>query len=114
MPLLLRNLVLDLDESADALPDRAARRLKLRRDQIAFYALVRRAIDARGGQVRIVCNVELSLRDGPQRERRLTRRLHRTDVSLLEPKSLPAVRVAKKNGPLPAARCNSLHNAAST
>ncbi len=91
MPLLLRNLVLDLDESADALPDRAARRLKLRRDQIAFYALVRRAIDARGGQVRIVCNVELSLRDGPQRERRLTRRLHRTDVSLLEPKSLPAI-----------------------
>jgi uncharacterized protein len=84
MPLLLRNITLGLDELEEVLPARAARRLKLPVDAIRAWGIVRRSIDARMGQVRLSYSVELAL-DSTRRERRIAKRLHRTDVSVLRP-----------------------------
>jgi len=84
MPLLVRNIELELDEPEELLADRAAKRLKLPRQAIRAYGVVRRSLDARRrGGIRIVYNLELALVDGPQQERRLVRRLHRRDVEML-------------------------------
>jgi len=98
MPLLLRNIALDLSESEDVLPARAARRLKLPTDAIAFWAIVRRAVDARADPVRLMYNVELSL-DSVQLERRIARRLHRADIAAIAPQ--PPLRPAIGTQPTP-------------
>ncbi|MBN1345120.1 MAG: FAD-dependent oxidoreductase [Phycisphaerae bacterium] len=95
MPLLLRNIALALDEPEEALPARAARRLKLPVDAIAFWGIVRRAIDARAGEVRLVYNIELSL-DSPQTENRIAKRLHRTDVTRIAPEPPPSSAVGSE------------------
>ncbi len=92
MPLLLRNIPLELHEPEEVLPARAARRLKLPPDAISFWGIVRRAIDARAGQVRLIYNVELAL-DSIQDERRIARRLHRADVAVITPAPAPTVEI---------------------
>lgn len=84
MPLLIRNITLNLDEPEDVLISRAAHRLKLPTDAIVFWSVVRRSIDARAGRIRLVYNVELAL-DAVAREQRLAGRLHRGDVTIIEP-----------------------------
>ncbi len=92
MPLLLRNIPLGLDESEEVLPARAARRLKLPTDAIRVWGVVRRSIDARADSVQLMYNLELAL-DAPRTEQRLARRLHRTDVNVLEPKGEVEIRI---------------------
>jgi len=98
MPLLLRHIALDLGEPEEALPARAARRLKLPIDAVRAWGIVRRSLDARGGRVRIVYNLELAL-DSPRTERRICRRLHRADVKLLVPR--PTVTFVVGTRPMP-------------
>jgi len=83
MPLYVRNLCLGLDEPEEALPDRAARRLRVRTDDIRSSTPVRRSIDARRGHdPRFVYDVELTLTGGPSREQNIVRRLRRADVAM--------------------------------
>jgi len=98
MPLLVRNITLDLDEPEDVLPARAARRLKLPTDAIRVWATVRRAIDARGGEVRLTCNLELAL-ESHWLERRIANRLHRADVTVLAPQPPPSFAIGAE--PMP-------------
>lgn len=98
MPLLLRNITLELDEPEEILPSRAARRLKLPTDAIVFWGICRRAIDARAGQVRFVYNVELALQS-VHMERRIARRLHRADVRVIAPEPAPEPRLGTE--PMP-------------
>lgn len=84
MPLLVRNLALGLDESEEALHQKAARRLRVEPGDIRACGIVRRALDARfKDRIAYVYNVEVSLAGGPKEERRILRRLHRADVAEL-------------------------------
>ena len=86
MTLLVRNLAIGLDESDQALRDKAARRLRVRPDAITGFSVVRRAVDAREKErISFVYNVECSLVGGWREERHVVRRLRRQDVSLLAP-----------------------------
>ncbi len=90
MPLLLRNLCLNLDEDDSAIRDRAARRLRVAPDAIREIAIVRRAIDARRkDRIQIVYNIELTLSGGPREEDRILKRLHRADVAAVHAESRP-------------------------
>jgi len=84
MPILVRGLVLAIEEPEELLLERAAGRLGLSVGEIRNWAIVRRALDARQHeQLRFTYNVELAL-TGPRREEaRLVRRLGRQDVTLL-------------------------------
>jgi uncharacterized FAD-dependent dehydrogenase len=90
MPILVRALALAVDEPEERLRERAAARLRVSPDAIRTWAVVRRSIDARRkDRLQFTYNVELALAGPPQQEIRLVRRLHRQDVSLLEPEELP-------------------------
>ena len=91
MPLLLRNLTLDLDEPEDELLQGTASRLRISQRHIGVYGVARRAIDARRGRVRFAYSIELSLLDGPEYEQALVQRLNRTDVTVLRRPSPPPV-----------------------
>jgi uncharacterized FAD-dependent dehydrogenase len=90
MPILVRGLTLGLDEPQELLRERSAARLKIRAEDIRAWAIVRRALDARRhDRLAFTYNVELALAGSPKREAQLVRRLHRADVTLLEPPVLP-------------------------
>lgn len=98
--ILVRNLALAVGEPTDMLVERAARRLKVRRDEIDRHAVVRRAIDARDkSAISFVYNVEVSLHGGTKAERRVVTRLHRQDV--VEMPAPPALAVEIGTEPLP-------------
>lgn len=83
MPLLVRNLVLDLNEPEDRLLEAAAQRLRVPISAIRVWSLAQRSIDARKREVHFSYNLELALVDGPIAEQRIVDRLHRPDVSVL-------------------------------
>jgi len=91
MPLLLRNLALDLDEPEDELLERAASRLRIPRKKIGVYGVARRAIDARRSRVCFAYSVELNLLGGPEYEQALVQRLNRSDVTLLRRQNPPPI-----------------------
>jgi len=66
MALRVTNLVLRLDEPESLLLRRAAERLGVASEAIAQWQIVRRSLDARGGRVRFVYTVELSLSDSSE------------------------------------------------
>ena len=101
MPLYVRDIKLGLDEPDDKLLDRLAARLKVAPSAIRIYAVVRRSLDARSrhqsqGEIHFVHALEVALDDSIANEERLVRRLHRADVSMLQP--------AQVHEPEPAAR----------
>jgi uncharacterized FAD-dependent dehydrogenase len=89
MPIFVRNLALQLDEPEDLLRDRAAARLRVRRDDIRSWAIVRRSLDARKQRVQYIYNLELALAGPRKRETQLVRRLRRPDVTLLAGEDVP-------------------------
>jgi len=92
MPIAVRSLALDLDEPEELLVQRAARRLKVPVDAIRHWAVMRRAIDARDKtRIRMSYNLELTLTGGSRQEKRVVGRLHRRDVTLLEPEPQPVI-----------------------
>ena len=100
MPISVRALTLELDESEDLLPERAAARLKIPATDIRSWAIVRRAIDARRkNRIRLTFNLEIALAGPLKREKQLVGRLHRPDVAILEPEELPDIEPGSK--PLP-------------
>lgn len=85
MALLLRNLTLGLDETEEALRERAARRLRIPADAVAQWSVVKRAIDARRKDAIVfVYNLEVALAGGPREETRVLRGIHRSDVAPIE------------------------------
>jgi len=83
VPLLVRGLILSLDEPEDEIPSRVAHRLRIPRDAIRTYAIVSRSVDARRDPVCLSYQVELAL-DSPKSERAVLRRLRRGAASWLE------------------------------
>lgn len=87
MPLLVRDLTLSLDEPLDQLPERAARRLGVRPDDIRTYGIVRRMVDARRkDRIVLSYNIELALKGGQRQERRVLARARRGGIAWLEVK----------------------------
>jgi uncharacterized protein len=64
MPLLLRNLTLNLGEGDELLPERLCARFSLARDELLSFSVVRKAIDARKKpHIKFVYTVEFTLTD---------------------------------------------------
>lgn len=100
MPILVRNLVLGLDEPEESLRQRAARRLKVPPEAIRLYAPVHRALDARRTEaIHFVYHVELALHESHSAERARVQRLHSPHVEFLAPRSAAPVRLGRR--PLP-------------
>lgn len=86
MPISVRGLSLGLDEPEALLRERAAKRLRVRPDDIRLWAVVRRSLDARRkDRLGFTYNIEVALNMPPRRERELVHRLRRADVAMLEP-----------------------------
>ncbi|NOS99654.1 MAG: FAD-dependent oxidoreductase [Phycisphaerales bacterium] len=87
MPLLIRDLRLELDDPPERLIDVAAKRLKLPASAIGTYAPVRRSLDARRhDDLHFVYHVELALRDGSRQEHAVVKRLNGRRVAVIRPR----------------------------
>lgn len=77
----LNEVFLAPDEPETLLAERAARMLRVDPGQISQLALVRRAIDARRGQVRLSCTVDVRLKQGEDRALRTCVKARRADAA---------------------------------
>jgi uncharacterized FAD-dependent dehydrogenase len=85
MPIAVRGLTLGLDEPEDLLPNEAARRLRVKPENIRLWAIVRRSLDARKhDRLGFVYSIELALSGPARREAQLVKRLRRADVALIK------------------------------
>lgn len=92
MALLVRDLLLRLDEPPERLPELAARRLRVGREEIRLYAVVRRALDARRpAEIAFRYNLELTLAGGEKRERHVLARQHPRGVEALRVQPPPRI-----------------------
>lgn len=94
MPILIRNLRLNLDEPEEVLRSIAAKSLSVPVGEIRVFSTVRRSLDARKrDDIHFRYQVELELNESQDAQRSRLKRLHRHDVTWLEPKSVeePAV-----------------------
>ena len=90
MAILVRNLALPLEAGIEDLLAVAARKLRVPRDAIRTYAVVRRSIDARKHRpLRFDYHIEVGLHESLKQERRRVTRLHRHDVRIITPTECP-------------------------
>ncbi len=90
MAIVVRNIVLSLDESEESILSRVATRLKLPESAIGRFAIVRRSLDARRGRrLSLVYSVELSLQEGVEAERRCVQRLSGRNVAIIDVRHVP-------------------------
>jgi uncharacterized FAD-dependent dehydrogenase len=90
MPIVVRNIRLNIDEPEEMLLDRVAKKLRIAKDAIRHHSILRRALDARRrDEIHFVYHLELTLTDGPAAEKNKIRRLHDQNVALIEPQSWP-------------------------
>jgi uncharacterized FAD-dependent dehydrogenase len=86
MPIIVRNLRLEIDEPEDRLVDRAARRLGVHRDAVRYWAPVQRSVDARKkNDLHFVCQVELTLAGGKKDEAAVLRKCRPAEAAWIEP-----------------------------
>ena len=71
MPILVRNILLGLDEPEERLAELIATRLRLPANAIRHYAVVRRSIDARKKDIRFSYQVEVAI-EGTRRAERVS------------------------------------------
>ncbi|MGB0717011.1 MAG: NAD(P)/FAD-dependent oxidoreductase [Phycisphaerae bacterium] len=82
MPILVRNIMLPLNDPEDRLPSLVAKRLGVGESDIMTYAVVSRAVDARRGEVRFAYQLEVSLGPTARSEEAVVRRAR--DVLLFD------------------------------
>ncbi len=88
MPLVVRNIVLKLDEPEEILLERVAARLGLSTSEILHHAVLKRSLDARKrDDINFVYTVELSLDGGAANEDRCIHRRHGRGIERIIPKS---------------------------
>lgn len=88
MAVQIRNLRLGLDEPQQQLLVRAAQRLRVKVDNIATYAVVRRSLDARDhDDIHYNCTLELALDGGAAMEQSCVRRLYHRNIEQIAPTS---------------------------
>lgn len=90
MPILVRNIPLDLESSEEELLPAVALRLKVPVEAIRSYAIVRRALDARqtrrpGGKILFSYHIEVALDESPERSQDRLKRFQRRDVVWIDP-----------------------------
>lgn len=86
MPILIRNVCVDLDEPEEAIIEHAAQRLQIPVVAIRSYAIVRRSLDARKkGKIHFSYQIELELED-VKKHPHIAKRLGASNAIWLEPK----------------------------
>ncbi|MCH9003057.1 MAG: FAD-dependent oxidoreductase [Planctomycetes bacterium] len=90
MPILVRNILLGLDEPEERLAELLAKRLRLPTKAIRHYAVVRRSIDARKKDIRFSYQVEVAIEGTRRAERAQWKRIQSQDITWLEPIKTPA------------------------
>lgn len=89
MPILVRNILLGLDEPEERLAELLAKRLRLPSKAIRHYAVVRRSIDARKKDIRFSYQVEVAIEGTRRAERAQWKRVQSQDITWLEPTKTP-------------------------
>lgn len=85
MPILVRNILLGLEEPEELLLERACKRLRMPAKTVREWEVMRRSLDARDKQeIAFVYNIVVVLADGPRREADLVQRLGRQDVAMFK------------------------------
>jgi len=92
MPILVRNILLGLDEPDDSLPALIAKRLGVPETAIRHYAVVRRSIDARKKDIRFSYHVEVALNGSRKDEKERCRRIGPQGAVWLEQSQMPSPR----------------------
>ncbi len=99
MPLLLRNLRIELEEPEEALAGRIARRLRVPQGEVRAYGVVGRSLDARDkDDLHFRYQVELALHGGEPEEKRCARRLRPNEFAWIAPR--PKVEPVEGRDPL--------------
>ncbi len=94
MPIIVRNLRLNLDEPEEMLQVAAAKRLRIPPESISSLTPIRRSLDARKhDDIRFVFHVEVTLDAGTAAESKLVKKLHSQHVALVVEK--------RRNDPTP-------------
>ncbi len=89
MPIIVRNLRLDIEEPEEMLTQRAARRLGVEPSAIRQWAPVQRSIDARRrDDLHFVYQVELALAGGKREEAAALRRCSMADAAWIDPPAI--------------------------
>ena len=105
MPILLRDIRLDLDEPEEHLLTLAAKRLGVDVGAIRTWAIVRRSLDARRrtgrgrgpDRVQFSYHIELVLNESIRAERKRLRGLRRHQASWIEPRRDEPIRLGKRS-----------------
>lgn len=102
MPFLVRNLTLDLSEPEEALLARAAKRLRVPESAVSGWSIVRRAVDARRGEVRFNYQVEINLSEPVKQQRARLRKFKPGIVRWIDAAAppVPAAGTEKLRGPV--------------
>ncbi|MCO6437791.1 MAG: FAD-dependent oxidoreductase [Phycisphaerae bacterium] len=85
MPIVVRNVLLGLNESEEALPGLAARRLHIPESAVRYWSIVRRAIDARKKDVRFSYQLEIALEGGRKSELACLKRMRPAEAAWIKP-----------------------------
>ncbi len=99
MPILLRNVVLQLDEPEDVLARLVARKLRVPETAIRSFAVTRRALDARKKRISFSYHIEVALEGSEQSQRALLKRMRPGAAIWIEPETDAALEPG--NTPLP-------------
>ncbi len=99
MPILVRNILLGLDEPEERLLESIAKRLRVPLEAIRHYSVVRRSIDARKKDICFSYQVEVAIEGSRKSERERFKRRHSQDVVWLEPIREPPLRIGKETMP---------------
>ncbi|MFQ5409115.1 MAG: NAD(P)/FAD-dependent oxidoreductase [Anaerolineales bacterium] len=89
MPILVRNISLDLDEPEEVVLSRAASKLRIPVEAIRSYSVVARSVDARHGRVRLIYQIEMALDEPAPREASRLKRLRGNDAKWIERRNAP-------------------------
>lgn len=85
MPLLIRNLRLNLSDNEEELLVAVAKRLRVSTSAIRTYSVVRRSLDARKKDVHFRYHVEVALDESPEKERARLEKLRREEATWIVP-----------------------------
>ena len=100
MPIVLRNVRLELDEPEEQLLQYAAKRLRVPPESIRAWSIVRRSLDARRrDDIHFRYHLELAINEPPRAERKRISHLRANEAAWLEPVPQRLPRVGKQ--PLP-------------
>ena len=99
--MVVRNVMLELDEPEEILLRRAAKRLGVPEHAIRNWSIFRRSLDARRKHVRFAYHLEIALQESERESRARAAKVHSSDVAWVEPEDSPEPVAGTRSLPAP-------------